>query len=235
MQGSVAQSLNYFDDDDYINKVDIDSEDEFWSSFPRNQNSWNFIMVGPQRPDTMGMTPAEEEAAMKKYKKRKSFMDKQHVKLMKSVACKDVAASLQKSQVGFLGGDQNKMIQIMADVKSGHLLQNHLFQLKKMLQLHIAEEANLHQIKVKTIRSDHNIFILAGSNFHVYATYSVQLGWVVRATCCREGDDTSPIPPDLRYINDKVLQIRFKSKWVAPVLWTTIKDTPGLLRVQHWQ
>jgi hypothetical protein len=30
-------------------------------------------MGGPQRHDTMGMTPAEEEAAIKKYKKKEVF------------------------------------------------------------------------------------------------------------------------------------------------------------------
>jgi hypothetical protein len=57
------------------------------------------------------------------------------------------------------------MIQTMADVESCCLLQNHLFQLKETLQLHIAEEANLGQIKVKIIRSDHDNLIVAGSNF----------------------------------------------------------------------
>jgi hypothetical protein len=47
-QGSVAQGLNHSDDDDYMDKVDIDSEDAFWSPFPRNQNSWNFSMGGSQ-------------------------------------------------------------------------------------------------------------------------------------------------------------------------------------------
>ncbi len=93
----------------------------------------------------------------------------------------------------------------------------------------IAEEANPCQIKVKTIRSDHNKLIVAGSNCYVYATYSLQLGWVVRTACCREGEDTSNILAHLRFIDEKGLQIPFKSKWVAPVLWTTIKETPGIL------
>ncbi len=54
------------------------------------------------------MTPAEEEAAIKKYKKeRKSFTDKTRVALMMSMASKDVAVSPQKSQVGFfIGGSE---------------------------------------------------------------------------------------------------------------------------------
>jgi hypothetical protein len=98
-QGYVAHGLNYSNDYDYINKVDIDSRDEFWSSFQRNKNSQNFIMCGPQQSDTSDMTPAQEAAALEKYKKeRKLFMDKQCVALIKSIASKDVTALLQKSQ-----------------------------------------------------------------------------------------------------------------------------------------
>jgi hypothetical protein len=63
---SVAQILKYFDEKDYIDNIDVDSDKEFCLSFPRDCNSWNFILGGPQRPDTMGMTLAEEKAAMKK-------------------------------------------------------------------------------------------------------------------------------------------------------------------------
>jgi hypothetical protein len=59
----------------------------------------------------MGMTPAEEEAAMKKIQKeRKSFTGKSHLSLMKSMASKGVAASQQKSQLGYFSGDWNKMV-----------------------------------------------------------------------------------------------------------------------------
>jgi hypothetical protein len=44
----------------------------------------------------------------------------------------------------------------------------------------IAEEANLRVLKVKTIRSNSNNLIIAGLNFYVCATYSVQYGWHVR-------------------------------------------------------
>ncbi len=70
-QGSVAPSLNYSNDDDYIDMVDIDSEDEFQSSYPKKQNSQNF-MDGPQRPDTMGMAPVQEAAALKNTKMKGS-------------------------------------------------------------------------------------------------------------------------------------------------------------------
>jgi hypothetical protein len=74
-----------------------------------------------------------------------------------------------------------------------------------MLQLRIAEEANFHQLKVKTIRSNHNNIIVAGSNFYMYATYSVHSGWMVRHACCIEGNNTSVIPPNHKYIEEQGL------------------------------
>jgi hypothetical protein len=110
-QASAAQSLKYSDDKGYIDNVDVDSEEEFCLSFPRDRDSRNFILGGPQRPDMMGMTLVEEEAAMKKYRKeRKSFTDKSRLSLMKSMAIKGIATSPQKSQLGYFGGDQNKMV-----------------------------------------------------------------------------------------------------------------------------
>jgi hypothetical protein len=103
--------LKYSNDEDYIDNANVDSDKEFCSSFPRDRNSRIFILGGPQRPDTMGMTLAEEEAAMKKYrKKRKSFTDKSHVSLMKSMASKGIVASPQKSQFGYFSRDQNEMV-----------------------------------------------------------------------------------------------------------------------------
>ncbi len=110
-QVSVARSLKYSNDNNYIDNVDVDSDKEFWLSFPRDRNSRNFILGGPQRPDTMGMTTAEEEAALKKYRKeRKSFTDKSCLSLMKSMSSKGVAALPQKSQSRYFFGDQNKMV-----------------------------------------------------------------------------------------------------------------------------
>jgi hypothetical protein len=85
-QASVARSLEFSDDEDYIDTVEVDSDKEFWSFFPRDQNSRNFMLGGSQKPDTMGMTVAEEEAALKQYRKaRKSFTNKERLSLMKSI------------------------------------------------------------------------------------------------------------------------------------------------------
>ncbi len=151
--------------------MNVDSDKEFCLSFPRDRDSRNFILGGPKRPVTMGMTPTEEEAAIKKYKKvRKSFTDKSYLSLMKSMTSKGVATLPQNTQLGYFSGDWNKMVQPMAYVESHHLLQDYTFLLKETLQLCIAEEANLRLLKVKTIRSNHNNIIVVGSNFYVYAT-----------------------------------------------------------------
>jgi hypothetical protein len=82
----------------------------------------------------------------------------------------------------------------MAYMESHCLYKDYTFQLKERLQICIAEEATLRVLKVKTIRSNLNNLIIAGWNFYVCATHSVQHGWHVRNACCREGDDSCVIP-----------------------------------------
>jgi hypothetical protein len=76
----------------------------------------------------------------------------------------------------------------MEYVESHLLEKGHTFQLKEMLQIHISKEVNLCLIKVKTTRSNSMNLIVAGRNFYVSATYSVQYGWQVTKACCRFGD-----------------------------------------------
>jgi hypothetical protein len=79
-------------------------------------------------------------------------------------------------------------------MESNRLEKGHTFQLKETFLIHIAEKANLCLIKSKTIRSDSVNLIVAGRNFYLSATYSVQYGWQVTKACCRFGDDFSIIP-----------------------------------------
>jgi hypothetical protein len=110
-QAPVARSLKFSDDEDYIDIVEVDSDKEFWLSFPRDCNSRNFILGGPQKPDTMGITAAEKEATLKQYRKaRESFTNKEPLSLMKSMSNKGIATSPQKRQLGNFKGDQNKMV-----------------------------------------------------------------------------------------------------------------------------
>jgi hypothetical protein len=43
----VACSLEYSDDEAYIETIEGDFDNEFWSSFPRDHSSRNFILGGP--------------------------------------------------------------------------------------------------------------------------------------------------------------------------------------------
>ncbi len=141
---SIARSFEYSDDEAYIDTIKGDSDDKFWSSFPRDCSSRNFVLGGPQKPDMMGMTVTEEEVAKKQYRKtRKSFTDKQCLALMKSMSNKGISTLPQKSQQGLFKGDPNEMVRPMEFVESHCLLKGHTFQLKETLQIRIAEEVNL--------------------------------------------------------------------------------------------
>jgi hypothetical protein len=99
------------DNEDYIDTIGVDSDKELESSFPRDDNSMNYILGGPQKPDTKGMTASEEQVTLKQYRKaRKSFTNKECLALMKSISNKGFAPSLQKSQLGNFKGDLNKMV-----------------------------------------------------------------------------------------------------------------------------
>ncbi len=93
----------------------------------------------------------------------------------------------------------------MEYVESHHLEKGHTFQLKDTLQICIAEEANLRLIKVKTIRSDSTNLIVAGRNFYMSSTYSVQYGWQVTKACYRFGNVFSIIPQKHMVMEDKGL------------------------------
>jgi hypothetical protein len=128
----------------------------------------NYILGGPQKPDMMGMTVAEEQEAKKQWRKaNKSFTNKERLTQMKSMSNKGIATSPWKSQLGNFNGDPNEMVQKMEYVESHRLEKGHTFQLKETLQIRIAEEANLQLIKVKTIRSNSMNLIVAGRNFCV--------------------------------------------------------------------
>ncbi len=46
-QASVACSLEFSDNKDYIDTIEIDSDKEFWSSFPRDRKSRNYNLGEP--------------------------------------------------------------------------------------------------------------------------------------------------------------------------------------------
>ena len=47
-QASVAHFLKFSDNEAYFDTIEVDSDNKFWSTFPRDCNSKNFILGGPQ-------------------------------------------------------------------------------------------------------------------------------------------------------------------------------------------
>ncbi len=112
-------------------------------------------------------------------------------------------------------------------VKSHPLVAGQMFQNKETLQICIAEEANLHNIKVKIVRSSHITYIVGGYNFYVAAGYQMQTGWLVHVACCRKGDDVLRIPPNSHYFDERQFCNPFHRKWIGYLLCGTIQDCPG--------
>ena len=121
----------------------------------------------------------------------------------------------------------------MTDVELNRLEEGHMFATKDILNLRIAEEANLRCIKIKVERSDPTNLIIVGYDFYVSGSFSESAGWTAHIVVCREGDDLSKIPPSQRI--DRIdeddtspLRTPFKSKWLAPIIQSAVLDSPGV-------
>jgi hypothetical protein len=195
------EGLVYSDDEAYL--FEVESDDEFRTSFPKDVVRKNIIPGGPTKPDLRNMTETAAKIVLKAYAKELSS--------------------------GF-SGHNNKQIRTMTDVESNRLVEDHIFATKEILNLRIAEEANLRCIKVKVERSDPTNLIVVGFKFYVSGSFSENAGWTAHIVVCREGDDLSKIPPNQRIdrIDDddtSPLRTPFKSKWLtltAYQLWTVM-------------
>jgi hypothetical protein len=166
-----SNGLLYSDDDEYLNNVDEDEyEENNFSSFPQNDGvSCNHcILGGPQRPDTSKMTLREEELALDKYqKKRKAYTDAKQLEMAKQLAEANITTLPQQGQMISYSNDQTPSIWLMMVVEAHPLVAGQTFQHKETLQIRIAEEANLRNIKVKIVWSSHVTHIVGGYNFYV--------------------------------------------------------------------
>jgi hypothetical protein len=134
----------------------------------------------------------------------------------------------QRGQMISYSGDQTPSIRLMMVIEAHPLVASQTFQHKETLQICIAEEANLCNIKVKIVWSSHLTYIVGGYNFYVAAGYQMQMGWLVRVACCRKGDDFLRIPPSAHYYDERQLCNLFCGKWVGYLLRGTIEDCPGI-------
>jgi hypothetical protein len=141
----------------------------------------------------------------------------------------DISTSPQQGQMISCSGDQTLSIRLMMVVEAHPLVAGQTFQHKETLQICIAEEANLRNIKVKIVWSSHVTYIVGGYTFYVAAGYQIQTGWLVRVACCREGNDVLRNPPSAHYYDERQLLNPFHGKWVGYLLRGTIEDCPGVL------
>jgi hypothetical protein len=61
-------------------------------------------------------------------------------------------------------GEQNEQLHTMVEVEKSGLIANQTFKSKDLLQLHISEEANLHDINTIAIQNDHTNLTVIGVN-----------------------------------------------------------------------
>ena len=182
-------------DNDDILDMDIDSEKEFRSSFPKNQNSSKLqVKEGDQRPDVSKLSEKEAEEVLNIWrKKRKAFTDKVNQAAVK--ADHEMRKFEFDTREEALGDDSTKLCP-MPVVNASRLSAGHVFQLKNTLLLRIVEEANLRRVKIKVMRmrSDDENLIVAGFHFYVCTRYSKKVGWNVVQACCHEGDNLLMTP-----------------------------------------
>ncbi len=139
----------------------------------------------------------------------------------------DITTLPQWHQMHSYDSDQTPSIRLMMVIKAHPLVAGQTFQHKETMQIRIAEEANLRNIKVKIVWSSHVTYIVGGYNFYVAAGYQMQTGWLVCVACCRKGDDVLRIPPNSHYFDERQLRNPFRGKWIGYLLRGTIEDCPG--------
>ncbi len=226
----VPRGVEFSDnDDDILIDVDSEVEDLLRSSFPRDKSKKNLVPGGPQKPDlTNCATDSEARVLMNQYnKERKAYTDKQRVLRVKADKSRAKASSSSS-------GDVTPKLRPMKEVENSRLIASHVFGSKDILQLRIAEEANLRGINTMVSRSDFTNLTTIGPQFYIHATFAEKHGWTVRAAVCREGDDILQIPPKdvfdtASMVNTKqVLRTPLKSKWLVPFITKAVEENPTM-------
>jgi len=117
----------------------------------------------------------------------------------------------------------------MGDVEVSRLREGHMFSTKDILWMRIGEEANLQNIHVRCVRSDHSNLTICGPKFYVHGTFREGYGWKCMHAICREGDDQTKIPAAAR--NDD-LKVAWKTplyyKWLVPIFRSRVEKDPGV-------
>ena len=172
-------------DDDYddILDMDIDSEEEFRSSFPKNQNSSKLqVKGGDQRPDVSNLSSEKEaEEVLDKWRKKyKAFTNKVNRTAVRADhEMREFKFDIREEALG----DHSTQLRAMSVINASRLSAGHVFQLKGTICLRIVEEAKLRRVKIKVMRSDIENLIVAGFHFYVCARQYKKVGWNVVQAC----------------------------------------------------
>jgi hypothetical protein len=160
----------------------------------------NQIMGGPQPP---GPNATEEEKQSYKVK-RKAFTNANCCKLLTALFSVDMNVSTQKQVVTDHTGDQFSHIRLMSVIENLPLLPPPLAKRDTMM-LCFGEEVNLHNIRVKVLKSCKMQYEVAGDLFYIKVSNLMFQGWTIYSLCCRENDDTLNIPTHAMYLSKKSL------------------------------
>ena len=118
----------------------------------------------------------------------------------------------------------------MVDLEANCLSVGHMFPIKQIFWLRIAEEALLQGINVRSVRSDYTNLIVTGPSFYVSGQFREGLGWKCAVAVCREGDDTSHIPPNAPqdYMSKAPLKTPLTYQWGVPIFRQSVEKNPGI-------
>ena len=146
------------DNADFVNLFNEDYEEKNFSSIPSEAPfdcSRNHILGGPQHPITSHMTSSKAKEVLQNYQSKwKAYTDKKRQNLIHKLSAVDVSTTpMKKAITTEYTGDQYPHIHLMEIVDWCPLLAGHMFQHKETLQISVAEEANLCNIKIKVLKS----------------------------------------------------------------------------------
>jgi hypothetical protein len=184
----------------------------------------------PNEPACNQNGPNATEEERKSYEgKRKAFTDANRRKVLSALSSVDIDVSPQKVALKDHTGDQLPHIHLMTAVEDCPLLAGHTFAERETLMIRIGEEANLHNIRVKVLKSCQMLqYEVACDSFYVKASTLMIQGWTIRSLCCRDNDDTLIIPTRAMYLSKKALQSPFTGQWLGHILCSHLETCPGM-------
>ena len=139
----------------------------------------------PPKPDVSGMDEEDAAAAVKVWRKqRKAWTDRRARQRRHQRA--GIADLIQYT------GDSTRTLRLMSVVQQRRLMSGESFETKDILRMRIAEEANLGNKEITTVRSDKYQLLVVGEDFYVKANNTERRGWVVSTAVCRDGDGPMP-------------------------------------------